>query len=65
VHDLVQLGGQFLVDRGDPGLDIGLDIFGYDLPRLDDLPQEFAQSVLGALMRHLIVRPSGVDHLIE
>ena len=40
VEDLVELDGEHLVDLADPVLDVGLDILGDHLARLDDLVQE-------------------------
>ena len=49
VHDLVELGGQLLVDLADPELDVGLDVLGDDLARLDHAFEELLEVVLGAV----------------
>ena len=65
VHDLVELGGQLLVDLADPVLDVGLDVLGDDLARLDDLVEELLEVVLGALRLLVGLRPGGRDDLVE
>ena len=65
MQDLVQLGGELLVDLADPRLDVGLDVLGDDLARLDGMVQELAEVILGPLLLDVALRPGRRDHLVQ
>ena len=45
MHDLVELGGELLVDLADPGLDVGFHVLGNHLAGLDHLVEELLEIV--------------------
>ena len=65
VDNLIQLGREFLVDLGDPALDVGFDVLGNDLARLDDVREELSKVIFGLGLLVGALRPSRREHLIE
>ena len=56
---------EHLVDLADPVLDVGFDVFGDNLARLDDLVEELAEIVFGPGGFLVRLRPGRGDHLVQ
>ncbi len=65
VHDLIELIRQFLVDRGDPGQDVLLDILGYNLTRLHNLIEELPEVIPRTLGLDVRLGTGRRDDLLE
>src|SRR6516164_4112090 len=65
MHDFIKLTGQLLVDFGDPVLNVGLHILGYDLAGLDDLLEELADIILIALPLLIVEGFGAIQDLIQ